>query len=358
MGALYHVHEFAERAGVTVKALHHYDRLGLLKPRRTDAGYRLYADSDLERLEQIVALKFVGLSLKQIKVVLDREALPLPDALRLQREALNEQRRRLDRAIDAIEDAEARIPPERASDASVLKTLIEVIGMHDQLDVMKKYFSEDAWAEARHHYERWPSQLWRDLYRDVEAALGEDPASERGRALAARWLALSKRDAGGHARVRAGLMRAWIDRDQWPAVLQQRIAEFNLERIASFINKAGWALGEAERRKHGTGEFRAPDRFNEARIAFFRDVEAALGEDPAGEKARGLVDRWNAMLEDEADGDPAIKSWMRKAWAGRRDWPPTFTRYVASLYLMEPETWEAVADFIERASASGLGPAL
>ena len=91
MGALYHVHEFAERAGVTVKALHHYDRLGLLKPRRTAAGYRLYADRDLERLEQIVALKFIGLSLRQIKVVLDRETLPLSDALRLQRQVLSDQ---------------------------------------------------------------------------------------------------------------------------------------------------------------------------------------------------------------------------------------------------------------------------
>ena len=50
----YRIHEFAELAGVTVKALHHYDRLGLLKPRRTDSGYRLYDERDLERLEQIV----------------------------------------------------------------------------------------------------------------------------------------------------------------------------------------------------------------------------------------------------------------------------------------------------------------
>lgn len=135
---MYRVHEFAERAGVTVKALHHYDRLGLLKPRRTDAGYRVYADGDLERLEQIVALKFLGLSLKQIKVVLNRRALPLAETLRLQREVLYEQRRRLDRAIRAIEDAEARIPAGGASAASVLKALIEVIGMHDQLDVMKR----------------------------------------------------------------------------------------------------------------------------------------------------------------------------------------------------------------------------
>ncbi len=51
----YRTREFAELAGVTVRALHHYDRLGLLKAKRTRAAYRAYAARDLERLEQIIA---------------------------------------------------------------------------------------------------------------------------------------------------------------------------------------------------------------------------------------------------------------------------------------------------------------
>ena len=64
----YRAREFARLAGVTVRALHHYDRLGLLKPQRTQAGYRVYSEEDLKALEQIVALKFIGLPLKKIKV--------------------------------------------------------------------------------------------------------------------------------------------------------------------------------------------------------------------------------------------------------------------------------------------------
>jgi DNA-binding transcriptional MerR regulator len=83
---LYQTSEFAERARVTVRTLNHYDRLGLLKPTRlTGAGYRLYADRDLARLQQIVTLKFIGFSLKQIKDMLDRDNLDLAHALRLQR---------------------------------------------------------------------------------------------------------------------------------------------------------------------------------------------------------------------------------------------------------------------------------
>ena len=69
----YRIREFAELAGVTVRALHHYDRLGLLKPRRTQTGYRVYSAKDLETLEQIVALKFIGLPLDKIKLLLPKK---------------------------------------------------------------------------------------------------------------------------------------------------------------------------------------------------------------------------------------------------------------------------------------------
>jgi DNA-binding transcriptional MerR regulator len=74
-GTAYRIQEFARLAGVTVRALHHYDRLGLLKPlRRARSGYCLYRDSDLARLEQIVVLKFVGLPLADIGRLINRKS--------------------------------------------------------------------------------------------------------------------------------------------------------------------------------------------------------------------------------------------------------------------------------------------
>ena len=73
MSTSYKVQAFAVLAGVTVRALHHYDRLALLRPVRTRRGTGLYGPRDLERLEQIVALKCLGVPLKQIKTVLDRD---------------------------------------------------------------------------------------------------------------------------------------------------------------------------------------------------------------------------------------------------------------------------------------------
>src|SRR5437899_10445381 len=99
---LFQAREFAELTGVTVRTLHHYDRLGLLKPSRySRAGYRLYRESDVGRLEQIVALKFIGFSLNEIKNILKRGSLDLPTVLRQQREAITEKRDRLDLAVQA-----------------------------------------------------------------------------------------------------------------------------------------------------------------------------------------------------------------------------------------------------------------
>src|SRR5262249_57262771 len=92
MSRFYKIHEFAELGAVTVKALRHYDRLGLLKPKRTTCGYRMYAERDLERLEQIIALKFLGVSLKQIKIMLDRPAAELSEPLQLQPKAPDHER--------------------------------------------------------------------------------------------------------------------------------------------------------------------------------------------------------------------------------------------------------------------------
>jgi len=97
-----------------------------LEPRRTEAGCRLYRVRDLERLEQIVALKFLGMPLKQIKTLLEREAPELSRALRMQRRVLEEKRRLLDSAISAIREAEAALESGRPPEAAVLKKIIEL----------------------------------------------------------------------------------------------------------------------------------------------------------------------------------------------------------------------------------------
>ncbi|HWF46845.1 MAG TPA: MerR family transcriptional regulator, partial [Bryobacteraceae bacterium] len=151
--------EFAELAGVTVRALHHYDRLGLLRPRRTNAGYRRYSLGDLERLEQIVALKFLGFPLKHIGELLHQDRRGISDILQSQRQALEEKRRRLDRAIAAIREAEAAMQLSQYPDTAALKKIIEVIEMQNDTDSLLKYYSDTAQAKLAERRQQWTPEL-------------------------------------------------------------------------------------------------------------------------------------------------------------------------------------------------------
>jgi thioredoxin len=360
LGRFYKVHEFAELAGVTVKALHHYDRLGLLQTGRSGSGYRLYSEQDLERLEQIVALKFLGLPLKQIRIVLDRAALELPDALRLQRRALQEKRALLDRAIRAIQAAEESLEPGKPADPAILKKLIEVIDMQDSIEVMKKYYgTEESWERHKRYYEEGPSQEWRDLYRDVAAILDRDPGCEEAQALLERWFALGKRAYQGDPDVQIDSPTAWMDRANWPPAMKQRIAEFKLEEVTEFLKRAAlatrkkyfseeaWAKVE-ELRKTEQGD---ASRRWQARVDLFRDIEAALGEDPQSEKAQALAARWMAQLDKATGGNAEIKAGMLRGWKLRQGWPESHRHQVEALHGMSFDRFLKCADFIEQALA-------
>jgi DNA-binding transcriptional MerR regulator len=223
MSRTYQPHEFAQRAGVTVRALHHYDRLGLLKPSgRTAAGYRVYSDRDLIRLEQIVALKFIGFPLSQIRDLLNRKAVDLCATLRQQRQSIAGKRDHLDRAIRAIERAEEVVASGQESEWEPFRKIIEVIQMQTRKDWMKKYYTEDQLADLR---KRWSPEVqaesqrgWDDLVRDTEAALarGEHPRSETGQQLAERRQKLLDQFTGGDPGMEENLHKLYADKANWP----------------------------------------------------------------------------------------------------------------------------------------------
>jgi DNA-binding transcriptional MerR regulator len=240
----YKIQEFAALAGVTVRALHHYDRLGLLKPRRTESGYRLYRERDLERLEQVVAFKFLGLPLKQIGAMLDH-ARDLPAALHMQRTVLEEKRRLMDRAIQAIQNAEKSLDAGGRPDAALLKNIIEVIEMQNDTNWTQKYYSPEAQAKIDARGGEWNpemqariTQQWTDLFREVEAILDQDPAGEKAQALAVRWKALVSGFTGGDPEISSGLKKLYTDRANWPAQMHEQMAPFSDRRVWEFMGRA------------------------------------------------------------------------------------------------------------------------
>jgi DNA-binding transcriptional MerR regulator len=106
----YTVSELARMAGVSVRTLHHYDHIGLLEPSaRTDAGYRLYGDADLLRLQQILFFKELDMPLADIRQILEDPGFDQVAALGQHRQSLLGRMERLQRLLETIDKTMTRL---------------------------------------------------------------------------------------------------------------------------------------------------------------------------------------------------------------------------------------------------------
>jgi MerR family transcriptional regulator, thiopeptide resistance regulator len=192
----YRVADVARLTGVSIRALHHYDALGLLVPTgRTEAGYRLYTDADLLRLQQILIGRELGFSLEEIKRSLDDPRFDQRQALVEQRRRLEEKSRALGEMLRAVDAALAVVgrDPEKGTmdmkelfngfDPSVYEAEVEERWSGPAVDESKrrvKSYTADDWK-------RWKAEN-AALYGDAAAAMrrGVDPASPEAQALAER----------------------------------------------------------------------------------------------------------------------------------------------------------------------------
>jgi len=231
----FRIQEFAKLAGVTVRALHHYDRLKLLSPaHRSERGYRLYCHEDLGRLERILALRYLGLSLREIAALLDardgRGAQPLAVTLARQRAALAERRDGLDRVLRAIEYAQQRAQELAGTEGAepewlLYQTILKEIEMQEATDWTEKYYSPkgvEALRERRasltHEQGAELGARWKALYGDIQSALDREvpPDSAEGRAIVARWMRLSDEFTLGNPEIGEGFRRLYDDESHWP----------------------------------------------------------------------------------------------------------------------------------------------
>ena len=99
------VKEISDLTGISVRTLHYYDEIGLLKPtEKSDAGYRLYDDKALETLQQVLFFREFDIPLKEIKAVLENPALERNQILQMQRKMLVAKKERMEHLIASIDD--------------------------------------------------------------------------------------------------------------------------------------------------------------------------------------------------------------------------------------------------------------
>ena len=99
------VKEVSELTGISVRTLHYYDEIGLLKPTQVnDAGYRLYDDKAIDKLGQILVFRELDLSLADIRLIMDDPDLDRNSVLARQRDLLILKKQRLERIIASLDN--------------------------------------------------------------------------------------------------------------------------------------------------------------------------------------------------------------------------------------------------------------
>ncbi|WP_123043834.1 MerR family transcriptional regulator [Cohnella candidum] len=132
------VGELAKLAGLTIRTLRYYDQIGLFSPSgHSVAGYRLYGESDLSRLQQILSLKELGLSLEEIKSVLAGDQLSLFDIVSLQMERLKENIRVQQKLLSELENVSGRMQRNEPFTVEQFAEIMRVMRLNHE-----KFFAE------------------------------------------------------------------------------------------------------------------------------------------------------------------------------------------------------------------------
>ncbi|HYO35707.1 MAG TPA: MerR family transcriptional regulator [Geodermatophilus sp.] len=228
------VGEVAALAGVTVRTLHHYDRIGLLSPSgRTAAGYRRYSAADLDRLHQVLLYRELGFPLEEVATLLHDPSADPAEHLRRQHRLLRDRLERTQAMVAAVEkEMEARsmgialTPEER----------FEVFGEHDperyEAEVQERWGDTDAYAQSKRRAAAYSKEDWvriRAEGEDVERRMAEalragvspDSAPAMDLAEEARQQ-ISRSFYDCSPEMHAGLGRMYVEDERFTAHYEQR----------------------------------------------------------------------------------------------------------------------------------------
>ena len=214
------VGELAKRTGLTIRTLHHYDEIGLLKPSlHTESGHRLYTAADVARLQQVMSLRQLGFSLEEVAGCLDRADFSPVEVIRMHVARLREQIEMQKGLCERLETLATHFSQHKAEEVSaeVFLWTIEVMNMienyytPEQLEYFRKRREEAAAAGV--DIAQQGTADWNALLADYTAEMekGTDPADPRLQALEKRRQALVSAFSGGDAAIEQNLKRLWTE---------------------------------------------------------------------------------------------------------------------------------------------------
>lgn len=225
--------ECARRTGLTVRALRVYERLGLIEPTRTAKGWRVYGQQELVRLNAIVALKSLGLSLLQIREVLSGSPMALAQVLRLQIDFWEERKAKSEEGLNLVRATLISLHMQKRLSIEDLCNLAKNMDGSTKVSisqqVMREAINKSISAEEERAWITWWSQRPPELVRTMQefsarqSALmaevarlqvsGVDPASAEAHRAAQQW---------SDNMTRYDIRRVLVDLMSWDPVLTRK----------------------------------------------------------------------------------------------------------------------------------------
>lgn len=187
------VGEVAELAGLTIRTLRYYDQICLFSPSQyTESGHRLYTKADLERLQPILSLKQMGMSLEEIQLLLSNpEKQTVAEILQTQISRVKKEIEVQQKLVAELENALSAAHSNRTLSISELTKLMEALKMNKE-----KYFSKQQLDTMESRYENADKQLLKQAEQEfnglikeirLEKEKGASPSDKKVQDLAKKW---------------------------------------------------------------------------------------------------------------------------------------------------------------------------
>ncbi|WP_102026222.1 MerR family transcriptional regulator [Salirhabdus sp. Marseille-P4669] len=190
---MYTIGQLSKKTGVTVRTLDYYDEIELVKPlSKTSGGHRLYDDEDVMRLERVLALKYIGFSLEQIKTILHSSTPTWQQSIQEQLQLVKQEQIRLKKLENALLRVSSAIELEGEVNWSILFGIIQLFqrGPGDEFQSYKEYLNDDElqkMMEMDAQMTEEDMKNWVQVIREIRQNLDADPSSELAQQLVERW---------------------------------------------------------------------------------------------------------------------------------------------------------------------------
>ncbi|MBM7806881.1 DNA-binding transcriptional MerR regulator [Geodermatophilus bullaregiensis] len=228
------VGEVAALAGVTVRTLHHYDRIGLLSPSgRTAAGYRRYSAADLDRLHQVLLYRELGFALEEVATLLDDASADPAEHLRRQHRLLQDRLERTQAMVAAVEkEMEARHMGIDLTPEEKFELFGDWLPEEYEAEAEQRWGDTEAWAQSQRRTRAYTKDDWvrvkaegEDVEARMAAALraGVAPDSPQAMDLAEEARQQISRDFYDCSpEMHAGIGRMYVEDERFTAHYEQR----------------------------------------------------------------------------------------------------------------------------------------